>query len=182
MSWNEQAGTGLQWLPPDVTSWRWGCPGRMYMVGGWVGEYGQGDSPYHVTYPMMHVVYLPPPVNRTTDRHIPVKTLSSHNMPDGKHSTFSFPSCTIQQNQKVTRDKGCLYCWYYWICAQIFRDKHFATNCFQLSNAYWGPGCTIKFNAVQCGWISIANVLVCCSGRLPCGQKTLPFCNYCCRR
>ena len=104
------------------------------------GGYGQGDSPYHVTYPMMHVMYLPPPVDRTTDRHIPVKTLSSHNMP----TTFSFPSCTI----KGTGDKGCLHCCYYWICAQIFTDKHFATNCFQLSNL-----CLLRtrlYNQIQC--------------------------------
>ena len=48
---SERVWTGLQWCPPDVTST--GIGPQVWCLGG-------GRLSYHVTYPMMHVICLPP--------------------------------------------------------------------------------------------------------------------------
>ena len=40
------------------------------------------DVPYHLTYPMMHMMYLPPPP--FLKRPMPVETLPSHNLVYGR--------------------------------------------------------------------------------------------------
>ena len=49
---SEQVWTGLQWWPPDVTNSLGG-----YVQRGMDMSRGVG-SPYHVTYPIMHVMLL----------------------------------------------------------------------------------------------------------------------------
>ena len=73
---SEQVWTGFQWWLPDVSgrgaSIEQGVVGMVYQ--GVVGMVYQGVG--YVTYPMIHVRYLPPP---PVNRQIPVKTLPSRN-------------------------------------------------------------------------------------------------------
>ena len=79
MSPNEQVWTGLQWSPSDITSrvgpqvW---CPG---------GRGGEGRRPYHVIYPMMHLMWptpYPPWTERRLQKHyLPATSFARNYMP-----------------------------------------------------------------------------------------------------
>ena len=75
---NEQVSTGPEWSPPGVwTGPQWLPPGEEVGVHVWCRGRG-GEIPYHVAYPMMHLM-LPtsPLVSRMTDGQISVKILPS---------------------------------------------------------------------------------------------------------
>ena len=61
----------------------WVCPGEVADAWGqWVCLEGEGGAhPYHVTYPIMCVMYLPPSLAcGKNDGQTPVKTLLSRNL------------------------------------------------------------------------------------------------------
>ena len=110
--------------------------GHQILVAGGVGHRSEVHGvPYHVAYPMMHLM-LPMPSPRV-ERQTPVKTLHpATSFASGKHSTIHLLSCLLPSNgcPQVSHLNGCTFSCCLATC--LFSDDPVVNDISQLSTGH----------------------------------------------